>query len=274
MNILVCCTRFPWLLVALLCLGHPGHATDTAGHTDTLHFATESLPPFNYEENGAAAGPMLEIIQAACNIAQFTCTAEIMPWRRALALAENGRVDGIFSILLTENREKKFFLSDPIIRTSYSFFALKTSAWEYKTPGDLNGMTTGVYGPSGTSETLQEIAGQAKDVRIELELTNFDVFKTLALGVYGAKSAVLANRDVGLALLQTRSAALPPSASDILPVGDARQIVYGFGLSRQRASHALHIEALNRALRKMASSGQTRKILTRHGLQAAAKGAS
>lgn len=151
--------RFSWLLVALLCLGQPCSAADNAGTTDTLHFATESLPPFNYEENGAPAGPMLEIIQAACNIAQLTCTAEIMPWRRAIALAENGRVDGVFSILLTESREKKFFLSDPIIRTSYSFFALKASAWEYRTPSDLNGMTIGVYGPSGTSETLQEIAG-------------------------------------------------------------------------------------------------------------------
>ncbi|MBK7000281.1 MAG: transporter substrate-binding domain-containing protein [Rhodoferax sp.] len=264
-------TKFSWLLVALLCLGRPGHTADKA---DTLHFATESFPPFNYEENGAPAGPMLEIILAACNIAQITCTAEIMPWRRALALGENGHVDGIFSILLTGNREKKFFLSDPIIRTTYSFFALKSAAWEYKTPSDLNGMTIAVYGPSGTSETLNEIVGNAQDVRVVLEVTNFDVFKTLALGVYGAKSAILANRDVGLALLQSRNAALPPSASDILPVGEARQIVYGFGLSRQKASNASHMESLNRVLRKMALSGQTRKILTRHGLQAATKGAS
>ena len=237
-------------------------STPSTGKTHPLPIQLNQCP---------AAGPMLEIIQAACGMAQITCTAEIMPWRRALALAENGRVDGIFSILLNESREKKFFLSDPIIRTAYSFFALKASAWEYKTPSDLNGMAIGVYGPSGTSDTLNEIVGNAQDVRVTLELTNFDAFKTLALGVYGAKAAVFANRDVGLALLQSRNAALPASASEILPVGDARQIVYGFGLSRQKASHAAHMEALNRALRKMALSGQTRKILTRYGLQAATK---
>jgi len=231
---------------------------------DGLHFVTEPFPPFSYEENGKAAGPMAEVIQAVCAVAKMTCTAEVMPWRRALADAEEGRVDGIFSILHGPDREKKFFLSDPIISSAYSFFGMKGSNWSYTTPADLNGMTIGVYGPSSTSRALDEVTAGAKGVKVELELENFDAYKKLIVGVYGPKSAVMANRDVGLALLKGKNLA------GIVPVGDLKPIAYCFGLSRQKSS-AGQMEALNRALRTLTASGKIKQILAKHGLQGVAR---
>lgn len=250
------------LLLAAICGFIP-----FAAASNSLHFVTEPFPPFSYEEGGKAAGPMAEVIQAVCAEAKVSCTSEVMPWRRAIAEAEEGRVDGIFSILHGPDREKKFFLSDPIISSAYSFFALKRSAWTYNSVNDLSGLTIGVYGPSSTSRALDELIAATKDaknIKVELELENFDAYKKLMVGMYGPKAVVVANRDVGLALLKGKNLA------GIIPVGDVKQIAYCFGLSRQKST-AGQMEILNKALRKLAASGNIKVILARHGLQAAAK---
>lgn len=93
-----------------------------------LQFVTEPFPPFNFEENGKAAGPMVEVLQAVCKEAKLSCSAQIMPWRRALAMAESGQADGIFSILHGPEKAQNFVLSDPVIRTAYGFLPPKILA--------------------------------------------------------------------------------------------------------------------------------------------------
>ena len=117
---------------------------------------------------------MVEILQAVCKDAKLTCTTQIMPWRRALAMAESGQVDGIFSILHGPEKAQNFVLSEPIIRTAYSFFAPKGSGWSYTTPSNLKDMTIGVYGPSSTSITLNALVATGSNTKVVLELSNFD----------------------------------------------------------------------------------------------------
>ncbi len=227
-----------------------------------LQFVTEPFPPFNFEESGRAAGPMVEILQAVCKDAKLTCTTQIMPWRRALAMAESGQVDGIFSILHGPEKAQNFVLSEPIIRTAYSFFAPKGSGWSYTTPSNLKDMTIGVYGPSSTSITLNALVATGSNTKVVLELSNFDALKTLSLGGYGPNAAVFINRDVGLSM--TKSMKL----TEINPVGDVKQIAYCFGLSK-KSPHTEEIVAFNRALRQNIASGEVAQILSKHGLKSA-----
>ena len=64
----------------------------------TMTFVMDPFPPFTYEEDGNAAGPMSDTIRAVCAELKWQCTLEVYPWRRALKLAEDGLVDGIYAI--------------------------------------------------------------------------------------------------------------------------------------------------------------------------------
>lgn len=236
-------------------------ALATAAHAGaTLQFVTEPFPPFNFEENGQVAGPMVDVLQLVCKSAQIRCTTHIMPWRRALAMAEAGQVDGIFSLLHGPEKAQNFILSDPVIRTAYSFFAPKGSGWNYATPRSLEGMTIGVYGPSSTSITLNDLAAGVSNTKIAIEVSNFDALKTLSLGGYGPQGVIFINRDVGLSM--TKSMNLP----DIRPAGDARQIAYCFGLSK-KSPRTEKIAAFNRALRQRMATGEVALILARYGMK-------
>lgn len=225
-----------------------------------LQFVTEPFPPFNFEENGQVAGPMVEVLQSVCKGAKITCTAHIMPWRRALAMAESGQADGIFSILHGPEKARDFVLSDPVIRTAYSFFAPRRSGWSYATPRSLEGMTIGVYGPSSTSITLTALVDGDSSTKVNVELSNFDALKTLSLGGYGPQSAVFINRDVGLSMTKSMN------LSEISPAGDVKQIAYCFGLSK-KSPHTEEIAAFNRALRQRLASGEVAQILAKYGMK-------
>lgn len=225
-----------------------------------LLFVTEPFPPFNFEENGQVAGPMVEVLQAACKRAQITCNTRILPWRRALAMAESGHADGIFSILHGPEKAENFVLSDPVIRTAYSFFAPKDSGWTYSNPDSLQGMTLGVYGPSSTSITLSKLLSGQNTSQEKMEVSNFDALKTLSLGGYGPKAAVFINRDVGL--FMTKNMHL----TQIVPAGDVKHITYCFGMSK-KSPHPDELAAFTMGLRKLLASGEVAHILAKHGVK-------
>lgn len=228
----------------------------------SLRLATQEFAPFSYQENGKAAGATVEIMQAICEAVAATCSFEILPWRRANADVESGRVDGLFPLLADNERNKKFFLSEPIVKTAYSFFVPKNSNWVYKTPADLRGMTVGVFGPSGTATSLQELAAKSQDVKLEIELTNRTAFKKLIGGRYGEKAAVISNRDVGLALIKQ------DNLIELRSAGDAKAIYYSFAMSRKKIDSE-RMDALSKALRDLKKSGKIAAILTKYGLETA-----
>src|SRR5690606_23142917 len=115
-----------WILT-LLALAAPLSAGE-------LHFVTEDFPPFTYatdkltsDRPRQGAGPLSEIVQAVCVRLQQRCSIEVHPWRRALAMAESGAVDGIFTVVQSPEREQHFFITRMLITSRYSVFAHERS---------------------------------------------------------------------------------------------------------------------------------------------------
>ena len=206
-----------------------------------LNIVTENFPPFQTLKNGTMTGPMLDYVRKACDTAGLHCTITMLPWRDALAQAESGKADVIFSILLgAKEREDMFFTSPPIMRTAYSFFVASDSRWVWT--GDakaLEGMTIGTYGPSGTSLMARELLEQTDATRLVMERTNLTVFNNLISGVYGPNSAVVVNKDVGLYLLQTNNVVGPKLAGDLKPA------FFGVGYSRKSAKPELRAQFMD-----------------------------
>jgi polar amino acid transport system substrate-binding protein len=226
-----------------------------------MSFVTEPFEPFNYEENGKIVGPMPEVIQAVCERMKITCKIEIFPWRRSLAMAESGQADGVFSFLRTPERERLFFFPDNIVRSSYTFFALEKSTFVYKQPKDLDDRIVGVYGPSGTSSSLEEATKGSTTSRSEVEINNTVLLKKLANGRYGENGIILINRDVGNVLIKKEG------IKGVKSVGELKELNYTVGLSKNSVSEVQFIE-FNTILRALIKEGKIKSILDKYGVSA------
>ncbi len=65
------------------------------------------------------------------------------PWTRALRLAQGGEWDAAAVWFKTPERETHFYFSVPVIQSTYTFFHLKETPFEWKTFDDLQGLRIG-----------------------------------------------------------------------------------------------------------------------------------
>lgn len=140
------------VFVAVVLAGLVGWAGPATA--ETLRFACNPFPPHKIADPGEGReGFDIEILRAA--LAGDTVEISFYPWRRALALAEDGTVDGLCSCSYLAEREAAFVFSTEIGNVSVGLFAL---ADDRPMPNDgraLRGLTVGaVAGYNLTSELL------------------------------------------------------------------------------------------------------------------------
>lgn len=156
----------PWwrgrirFFVAAALAGLSGLAVPAAA--ETLHFACNPFPPHKIADaTDGRDGFDIEILRAA--LSGDTVEISFYPWRRALALAEDGVVDGLCSCSYLPEREQAFVFSTEIGNTSVGLFAV---AGDQPLPKDgraLRGQTIGaVAGYNLTSELLEFGANPAE----------------------------------------------------------------------------------------------------------------
>lgn len=78
-----------------------------ASAADIVAYAEESAP-YHYTENGQVVGSAAERLRAACELAKLSCSLEILPWARAMAMARQQPNTLLFSIVRSPDREKDF----------------------------------------------------------------------------------------------------------------------------------------------------------------------
>ena len=208
-----------------------------------LQVVTENFPPFQYELNGKIVGPMYDYMVQSCNLAGINCQIAMLPWKDTISKAEKGEADVIFSILLgVKEREDRFYTSPPVVATAYSFFVASKSDWMWVGDfNDLEGMTVGTYGPSGTSIVATGAVSQTKTARLVVERTNLTAFHNLVAGVYGPNAAVVVNRDVGRYLLAANNISGPKLA------GTLKEVHFGIGFSRNSPNQYLRSRLMGAA---------------------------
>ncbi len=228
-----------------------------------LHFGTESFPPYVIERQGRPTGPLVEVLRAACERAGWQCEVSLLPWRRAQADAEAGRLDGLFPLLQTPERERLFRFSSPVLNARYALFSRSGQSYRYEGPASLEGHELGVYGPSGTAIALSEILQDGPAVKIHLEPDNATVLRKLVHGRYGELGLAFINESVALHLLKQEQ------LQGLQMAGAAREISYGYGLLRARVSEA-DFQRFDEALQANCRSGRNAALIRPYALPASA----
>lgn len=223
-----------------------------------LEFSTELFPPYVVDLQGRASGPLVDVLNAACRNLGWNCNARIYPWRRAVDMMEKAEVDGLFPLLDVPARRERMWMSVPVVDGRYVFFSRRGVDFAYRGPESLRGREIGVYGPSGTSMTLQDLAGESPP-KIRLERDNLVALKMLAAGRYGEQGLVFANEHVALWLLASNA------MTGLQSSGGAKGISYVFGLTRRRLS-ATDFAAFDDALKALCLTGQTAELVKPYGV--------
>lgn len=255
-------------IVSILLIGFMSTAA-TAGAAP-WRFVTEDFPPFTYpadvpvsETAGVGAdGPFVEVVDAICARLQRPCTITLYPWQRASHLAEQGLVDGIFTLAASPQREELFYITRMLVTSRYSVFAPADSRFVFTQANDVAGRLIGVYGPSGTSYVLSERLKSVPNVRLHLTTDNRRLLRMLQSGRFGPEGLAVLNQDVAWHLIEEER------LEGVREAGEMGPIRYGIGLSRKTVS-AEQFEAFERALDAAIADGTVPAILRRYGLEAA-----
>ncbi len=109
------------LIIYLLLLPIFSFASD-----NIVKIAFSEFSPFEYLKNGKATGFTIDLLTDIFEAAGYKPDFIFLPWNRALEVAKLGEVDVILHLKKSEEREKYFIYSDPMIYSEQYFFKKKT----------------------------------------------------------------------------------------------------------------------------------------------------
>lgn len=104
----------------LLCLQAQAHAK--------ILLLTDDRPPFEFvNAKGQADGIAVNKVKSVLDAMKEPYEIQVMPWKRAQSLVEQGQADAFFSGVKSADRDKYAVLSNPIVEQYWDWYLLKTS---------------------------------------------------------------------------------------------------------------------------------------------------
>ena len=212
-----------------------------------LRFVTQDFPPFSELQGDAVTGIASDIIQSVCHEMSVECDISLLPWRRALLELRQGTADAGYVMGKTENRKQWLYFSEPFLESEYGFFARLDSGFKYQKPADLDGYTIATYGPSKTSESLEQLVLAANNVNILIRPDDREGFRQLASG---RVDLVYSNYEVGIKMIEKSA------IRGVHYAGKHRNVKYYVGFSKVTVKPEV-VEEFNQQLANLQKSAET-----------------
>ena len=237
--------------------------SNRAPATNELKFVTPEFAPFAYLDGSQVAGPARDIIAAACERSELSCSFELFPSRRARDMLRSGAADGMMILGRNSEREEWLRFSPPMIQTEYGFFVAEDNPIEFIDLEGIAGYRIGVFAPSNTEKQLKGIQNEMS----ELGLTPFEIedhpddaagFRKLAAG---RLDAVYSNRDRGLEIIADEGL-----EGQIRYAGKDRSITYYAGINKGFLRQEL-VDILFESWNQLYANGEAVDILQSYGLE-------
>ena len=119
---------------------------------------TENLPPLNYQDESGPQGFSVELLKAMAAIAGLPLELQVLPWQRAVQVAENHARSVLFSLTRTPEREAQFQWVGPITQRRILLYKLASRTDLNLTQlGDVGNARIGVVRDSAADRQLQAL---------------------------------------------------------------------------------------------------------------------
>lgn len=220
--------RLLWIALALTLVSLEARA-------EKLRIVTEPWTPYVFVENGQAKGIDYDTTVLVFERLGIDVQWQFLPWRRCLAMLEQGRADGVLDIIHTEERAQWLqFSSEPLSNIEFVLFQDNDHPHPVSSLDDLTGLTVGTspaytYGDAFSHSThfRQETApsheanfGKLVRGRIDLLITDRQVgarvirakglqdeVSQLPMVIFRRAQFLAVRRNAGMDLLMQRFAA-------------------------------------------------------------------
>jgi polar amino acid transport system substrate-binding protein len=147
-------------------LAEPPHAAPPIALT------TESYPPFSYREpDGTYRGVGIDQVGIIMRDADLPFTIEMMPWARAIALAETQPRHCVFAAARTPDREPRFKWVVPLFLDVNILVRHAASAANPATMDEAKQFTIGTHREDYTENVLKRLAFPKIDLSADLDAT-------------------------------------------------------------------------------------------------------
>ncbi|OAJ94026.1 substrate-binding periplasmic protein [Vibrio bivalvicida] len=125
---------------------------------NALEFSSFPFPPFVQQtDKNIISGPFKDMVSDICKEMKEQCTFKLVPNKRSKLMVLNGDVDAGFPYGWNKERSNTFYFSIPFMVSEYGFFVPLSKAGKILKLADIQGFRVGVFGPSNTSKSLEEI---------------------------------------------------------------------------------------------------------------------
>ncbi|MCF5721646.1 substrate-binding periplasmic protein [Pseudomonas syringae] len=131
-----------------------------AAYGEKLRIVTEPWAPYVYEEQGAMRGLDYETTVAVFQRLGVEVQWQFLPWKRCLAMLDQGHADGALDIFHSHDRDALLlYPSEPLSEVQFVLFYANDRPHKAQTLDDLRGLTVGIspgylYGTPFSDSTL------------------------------------------------------------------------------------------------------------------------
>jgi polar amino acid transport system substrate-binding protein len=227
-----------------------------------VHLACNDFPPLKIEHPGSndLPGSDVDLLRELFKRADVPLDISYLPWKRAFAAAQEGRVDGLCSCSYAADREADFFFSDEIGRVSIGIFTLASpNGSQQKEVGSLSELKTAAL----AGKSIGVVGGYA----LEGEIDQLAIPRDLASDDARALDMLVRKRYDYLYSYEAPIKFLVKYPSDgqapppQLAYHELRGSPYFLCLSRKVAGSAELLKRLNALLSDMRKDGTIDRIL-------------
>ncbi|ROM81799.1 amino acid ABC transporter substrate-binding protein [Pseudomonas brassicacearum] len=115
-----------------------------AARAEKLRIVTEPWAPYVYEENGKRLGLDYETTAIVFKRLGIDVEWQFLPWKRCLAMLEQGLADGALDIFHSDERDATLlYPSEPLSDVEFVMFYANARPHPFRTLDDLKGLTVG-----------------------------------------------------------------------------------------------------------------------------------
>lgn len=247
--------RWLWRGLWVACLAPMGISAACA---QPLVLAAADSVPTAYVKNGKQTGLLVDVINEVFRRTGYSVEIAIMPWARCLAEVKAGRIDGIFSVYQTRERQEFLTYAEEVLITQVqAFFVRKDSAISFDGDlGKLSELRLGIINQTSYGPRLD--AALEKGVFKKVDVAN-NVSASINKLLLDRVDVIPSYRHVALDSARTMGAA--GLVKELTPAIEAIPSYLAF---TNKKDYAKVIAAYNQALRAMKKDGTYDTIFSKY----------
>lgn len=229
-----------------------------------LRVYTEDSPPFQWQEpGGEVSGVTTEVVRAMLKESNRTAQFQVVPWARAVEMAETEPDVLLYAMMRTPEREPKFAWIGTVVPFRTFFWKLK-SRTDIKLRGleDARKYNIGVVNQNAEQDFLLKNGFSSKQLQV-VNRSELNIAK-----LFEGRVDLIPYNDLNLNDdLQKRAALKSYKLSDIELVAEIKELSAEAYLVMSKKSDPALVDDLKKSMQRVKDSGQYQKILARHGMR-------